>query len=185
MTAMNSPDGFSFLVRDVEGQDERFLRAFSVLARAIEAHAFPCCSLAITYRGKLVAHKALGRFTYEPSSTAVSIDHLFDIASVTKIVATTAMAMILYERGVLDLEAPVAAIVPEFFSGDSRRAQVTLRMLLAHSSGLPAYDKLFLRVRIAKTFCARPSRLSLPPIPGHARSTVTSVSLFSVRRSSD
>ena len=137
-------------MRNIEGQNERFRRAFSVLTQAIEARVFPCCSLAITYRGKLVAHKALGRFTYEPSSTAASIDHLFDIASLTKVVATTAMAMILYERGVLDLEAPVTAIVPEFASGDSRRAQITLRMLLAHSSGLPSYEKLFLRVRIVR-----------------------------------
>jgi CubicO group peptidase (beta-lactamase class C family) len=73
---------------------------------------------------------------------------LFDLASLTKVVATTAMLMLLYERGLLDLEAPVAAIVPEFVSEagvDSRRRGVTLRMLLAHSSGLPAYEKLFLR----------------------------------------
>ncbi len=53
--------------------------------------------------------------------------------------------MILYERGLLDLEAPVAAIVPEFANGDPRRREVTLRMLLAHSSGLPAYENLYQR----------------------------------------
>jgi serine-type D-Ala-D-Ala carboxypeptidase len=57
------------------------------------------------------------------------------------------MAMILYERGVLDLEMPVSSIVPEFLTGDPRREDVSLRMLLAHSSGLPAYEKLFLRAR--------------------------------------
>jgi CubicO group peptidase (beta-lactamase class C family) len=57
------------------------------------------------------------------------------------------MAMLLYERGLLDLDAPVDAIVPEFLQAvsDARRHNVTLRMLLAHSSGLPAYEKLFLR----------------------------------------
>ena len=58
--------------------------------------------------------------------------------------------MLLYERGLLDLEAPVAAIVPEFTHDaekDPRRHEVTLRMLLAHSSGLPAYEKLFLKAR--------------------------------------
>jgi CubicO group peptidase (beta-lactamase class C family) len=60
------------------------------------------------------------------------------------------MAMILYERGLLDLDAPVAAIVPEFTTDakkDLGRHEVTLRMLLAHSSGLPAYEKLYLRFR--------------------------------------
>ena len=77
--------------------------------------------------------------------------NIFDLASLTKIVATTAMGMILYERGLLDLEAPVSAIVPEFARGleddDPQRREITLRMLLAHSSGLPAYEKLFLRAK--------------------------------------
>jgi len=78
---------------------------------------------------------------------------VFDLASVSKVVATTAMEMLLYERGLLDLEAPIAAIVPEFIAAspetkqDSRRRDVTLHMLLAHSSGLPAYEKLFLKAR--------------------------------------
>ncbi len=55
------------------------------------------------------------------------------------------MAMILYERGLIDLEAPVVSIVPEFGGSDARKGEVTVRMLLAHSSGLPAYEKLFLK----------------------------------------
>jgi serine-type D-Ala-D-Ala carboxypeptidase len=75
---------------------------------------------------------------------------LFDLASLTKAVATTTMAMILYQRGQLELEAPVVGVVPEFKadssgSPDPRRPDVTFRMLLAHSSGLPAYEKLFLK----------------------------------------
>jgi serine-type D-Ala-D-Ala carboxypeptidase len=66
---------------------------------------------------------------------------------VSKALATTTMAMILYERGLLDLEAPVAAIIPEFAGEDPRRAVVTLRQLLAHSSGLPSYEKLYLRAK--------------------------------------
>ena len=83
-------------------------------------------------------------------SGAVTLTTLFDLASLTKVVATTTMAMLLYERGLLDLEAPVSAIVPEFIhdpARDPRRHEVTLRMLLAHSSGLPAYEKLFLKAR--------------------------------------
>jgi CubicO group peptidase (beta-lactamase class C family) len=86
-----------------------------------------------------------GDFDFE-----VTPSTLFDLASLTKVVAITPMAMLLYERGLLDLDAPVAAIVPEFISDakkDSRRREVTLRMLLAHSSGLPAYEKLFLKAR--------------------------------------
>ncbi len=150
MTAThNPPAGFSFLVQNFVAQDDRFRGAFGILERAIADRAFPACSLAVTRRGELVIHKAFGRFTYDPASPEVSLASIFDLASLTKVVATTAMAMVLYERGLLDLEAPVTAIVPEFggrFAGeDTRRHEATLRMLLAHSSGLPAYEKLFLR----------------------------------------
>ena len=134
-------------MRNVAGQDDRFHDAFSILAKAIECRAFPACSIAITHRGELVAQKAFGRFTYDASSPEVTTASIFDLASVTKVVATTAMAMILYERGVLDLETPVTSIVPEFASADARRGDVTVRMLLAHSSGLPAYEKLFLQAQ--------------------------------------
>jgi len=145
--ASNSQPGFSFLRRNTNAQDDRFRDSFSILTRAVEAHAFPACSLAVTHRGELVGHQAFGRFTYKPDSAEVSAASIFDLASLTKVVATTTTAMILYERGVLDLEMPLTAIVPEFAPGDSRRGEITLRMLLAHSSGLPAYAKLFLRAR--------------------------------------
>jgi serine-type D-Ala-D-Ala carboxypeptidase len=67
------------------------------------------------------------------------------LASLTKVVATTTMAMVLYERGLLDLEMPAVGILPEFRGEDPRRREITLRQLLAHSSGLPAYERLFLR----------------------------------------
>jgi len=143
----NPPTGFSFLVRSSAAQDALFRAAFALLENAIAARAFPACSLSITLRGELIAHKALGHFTYDPASHAVATDSIFDLASVTKVVATTAMAMVLYERGLLDLEAPATAIVPEFAGDDPRRGEVTLRQLLAHSSGLPAYEKLYLRAK--------------------------------------
>jgi CubicO group peptidase (beta-lactamase class C family) len=145
--ALTSQPGFSFLARNDAAQDNRFRDPFDILTRAISARAFPACSVAVTFRGELVAHKALGRLTYDSSSSEVTTSSIFDLASLTKVVSTTTMAMILYERGILDLEAPVTAIVPEFGFGDARRAQATVRMLLAHSSGLPAYEKLFLRTK--------------------------------------
>ncbi len=146
------------LLAACDGQDQVFSSAFSILESAIASSAFPAASIAVTHRGKLVARKASGRFTYEArseSEPAVTIETPFDLASVTKVVATTTMAMLLYERGVLDLDAPIAGVVPEFLSesraasrdSDFRRQHVTFRMLLAHSSGLPAYEKLFLKNR--------------------------------------
>ena len=166
LTLPNRESGFSFLVRNFSAQDDQFPSAFSILEKAIAARAFPACSLAITFRGELVAHKALGRFTYDPASPEVTTASLFDLASLTKVVATTAMAMILYERGLLDLEAPVTAIVPEFAVNNGGRREVTLRMLLAHSSGLPAYEKLFLRAKTREDLLQAAFATPLVAAPG-------------------
>jgi serine-type D-Ala-D-Ala carboxypeptidase len=130
-----------------ELQDSVFAPAFELLRRAIADHVFPAASIAITHNGKLVGLKAFGRFTYETDSAQTTIATVFDLASLTKVVATTSMAMVLYERGLLDLDLPVMAVVGEFAGEDPRRDAITLRMLLAHSSGLPAYEKLFLRAK--------------------------------------
>jgi CubicO group peptidase (beta-lactamase class C family) len=170
LTLPNRESGFSFLVRNFVAQDDRFPSAFGILGKAIVARAFPACSLAVTFRGELVAHKALGRFTYDPASPEVATPNLFDLASLTKVVATTAMAMILYERGLLDLEAPVTAIVPDFASqfaeSDDRRREITLHMLLAHSSGLPAYEKLFLRAQTREDLLQAAFTTTLAAAPG-------------------
>jgi len=143
---------------------QQFSSAFALLRDAIAQRAFPAASLAVTRAAKLIALQSFGKFVYEedlegaPSLSRplrqgggfdflVEPSTLFDLASVTKAVATTTMAMILYERGMLELEAPVSGMVPEFLAGDARRRAVPLRMLLAHSSGLPAYEKLFLKAR--------------------------------------
>jgi CubicO group peptidase (beta-lactamase class C family) len=145
------------LLPGFEQQARIFSSAFSILDAAVADRVFPGGSIAVTHRGRLVAIKAFGHFTYDLESPLVTAATLFDLASVSKVVATTTTAMILYERGLLDLDAPVVGIVPEFAGadvsgagagdGDSRRRAVSLRMLLAHSSGLPAYEKLFLKAR--------------------------------------
>ncbi len=132
-------------------QDSRFSSAFSILRTAISQRAFPAASIAVTYANELVALKSFGHFRYDEDIAPVP-DTLFDLASLTKVVATTTIAMILYERGLLELEAPIIGTIPEFSSSsgvaaDARRPNVTFRMLLAHSSGLPAYEKLFLKAR--------------------------------------
>lgn len=147
-----------------EGQAQQFSSAFGIVREAIAARAFPAAFIAVTHAGALVALKTFGKFVFAedlditPQSSRslrdagdfdlpVTASTLFDLASVTKAVATTTMAMILYERGLFEFDAPLSGIVPEFLTGDARRRAVTFRMLLAHSSGLPAYEKLFLKAR--------------------------------------
>jgi serine-type D-Ala-D-Ala carboxypeptidase len=158
---MTAPHPSSAPLEAFEHQNKVFAAAFAILQEAMNHQAFPAASLAVAHQGSLVALKALGRPTYEAGAPsfasfakdgqgAVDPSTLFDLASLTKVVATTTTAMLLYERGILDLDAPISAIVPEFTTDaakDFRRHEVTLRMLLAHSSGLPAHEKFFLKTR--------------------------------------
>ena len=147
-------------------QDQTFARAFQILEEAVTQRAFPGASVAMTHEGKLIALKSVGRFTYEESSPAVTVDSIFDLASVTKVVATTSMAMILYERGLLDLDAPVTGVVPEFAGEDKRRSEVTFHMLLAHSSGLPAHEKIYLHATSKDEFLREAFAVPLKNDPG-------------------
>ena len=154
-----------------EPQEVRFARAFSIIREAIVRRAFPGAALAVTHRGALVASQGFGRFTYDKDSPEVQADTVFDLASVTKVVATTAMAMIVYERGNLPLEEPVAATTPEFVTLAPRQQQewrraVTIRMLLAHSSGLPAYEKLFERAGTRQELLRAATATPLSAAPG-------------------
>jgi CubicO group peptidase (beta-lactamase class C family) len=159
-----APEGA--LIADYEVQDERFAKAFAILNAAIEQQAFPSASLAVAQSGKLVALKALGRFTYDERSPRVTTATIFDLASLTKVVATTTVAAMLYERGQIDLEALLIGVVPEFAGNDSRRSEVTFRMLLAHSSGLPAYEKLFLRASTREALLQQAFSVPLKYAPG-------------------
>lgn len=147
-------------------QDEVFALAFELLNQSIVQHAFPAASVAITHRGMLVCLKAFGHFLYEADTPKATTAGIFDLASLTKVIATSSMAMILYERGLLDLETPLVSIVPEFETDDERRRQVTIRMLLAHCSGLPAYQKLFLKARDRDELLSAAFRIPLKHDPG-------------------
>jgi len=155
-----------FPVAAYERQDVVFARAFELLQQAIAQRAFPAASAAITHKERLACLKAFGRFTYDTDAPEVTTASIFDLASLSKIVATTPMAMILYERGLLDLDLPVVAVVGEFAGEDPRRDEVTLRMLLAHSSGLPAYETLFLRAKTKEELLAFVFTASLIANPG-------------------
>lgn len=127
-------------------QNGRFASVYQVLHQAITAHAFPGCAFGVLAGGEIVLQDAMGRFTYEADSPFVSADTVFDVASVTKVVSTTAAAMLLHQRGALDLDLPLGELLPGFVvgrSGGEFAYRVKLRHLLAHNAGLPGYVELY------------------------------------------
>jgi CubicO group peptidase (beta-lactamase class C family) len=124
----------------------QFASAYRVLNDAIAAHAFPGCAFGVVASDRVVVLDALGQFTYDDGAPSVSAGTAYDIASITKVLATTAAAMLLYQRGVLDLETPLGELLPGFVVGRSPEEgarHVTIRHLLAHSAGLPGYVEVF------------------------------------------
>ncbi len=146
-----------------------FKAAPQVLADAIAARAFPGCAFGVLSDGKVVLADALGRFTYEGDSPTVTAETIYDVASLTKVVSTTAAAMLLWQRGVLDLDTPLGDLLPGFVVGRSPQQQarrVTLRHLLAHNSGLPGYVEFFHTAATPAALFRACLELSLEAEPG-------------------
>jgi CubicO group peptidase (beta-lactamase class C family) len=118
-----------------------FARTRTIIERAIDARVFPGAVIEVGTPGAVLWTEALGHLTYAPDAAPVRRDTLFDLASLTKVVATTTLAMRLVDERRLKLTDRVAAFLPEW-SGPERSG-VTIQQLLAHSSGLPAWLPLF------------------------------------------
>lgn len=120
---------------------------------ALAAHRLPGAVVVIGHRGKVVFERAYGvrKLAGEQGldgspapAEPMTVDTVFDIASLTKPFATATAVMQLYEQGQLGFDQPVQEYLPEFNpANDPQRAKVTVRMLLTHTSGLP--DVLDLR----------------------------------------
>ncbi|HZU22330.1 MAG TPA: serine hydrolase [Terriglobales bacterium] len=147
---------------------ERLAPAWQVLRDAIAARAFPGAAAAVLHEPDTLVVHSEGNFTYERDSPRVMAETLYDLASLTKVIATTSMAMLLHDRGQLDVEAPIGDLVPEFLAGsrDDRRRRVTVRQLLEHSSGLPAYVKLYQRAHGKQEISAAACDVPLAAEPG-------------------
>lgn len=130
-------------------------RAYSDMQSAISDGAAPGAVGLILKDGKIVARRAVGAMQthdirratndapveYSRFSTPMDEQALFDLASVTKMISTTTAIMVLVERGEIDLDSTVAHYIPSF--AGRAKDQVTVRQLLTHSSGLPAWRMFY------------------------------------------
>ncbi len=109
----------------------------SLVQAAIRDGAFPGAALAVGTADSILYLHGYGRLTWSARSPAVSADStLYDLASLTKVIATTTAAMLLVDRGAVAIDAPVGRYVPEFNGPGT--APITVRQLLTHTSGLRA-----------------------------------------------
>ncbi len=119
--------------------------ARQVLEKAAENHIFPGAQIFIAKNGEVIADEGFGHFTYDLDSPQVDSNTMYDVASLTKVLATTPIFMKMTSKKQLALDQEVSQFYPEFTGGG--RGDVTLRHLLTHSSGLPGYYQYFLHDR--------------------------------------
>jgi beta-N-acetylhexosaminidase len=115
----------------------------SLILTALADSASPGAALAIGRNGKLVRLRGYGSLDWGPHAPPATPASLWDMASVTKVSATTTAAMLLVEEGRLDLDARVVSYLPWWGEGDVRKEEVTVRQLLLHRAGLPPFRRFF------------------------------------------
>lgn len=115
-----------------------------ILEDAVRARAFPAAVVEVGRSHGVLYREPVGALTYDAGAAPTTDDTIFDLASLTKVLATTPLVMQLVERGQLGLDDPVANHVPAWRGDD--RAAVTIRDLLAHCSGLPAWQPYYQRL---------------------------------------
>jgi len=106
-----------------------------IIDKAITDHQIPGAVLLVSHNGEIVYRKAFGDRSLEPHREPMTLDTIFDIASLTKVVATTTAVMQLVEKGEVRDNDPVSKYIPEF--AQNGKEEITVRELLTHFSGLP------------------------------------------------
>jgi CubicO group peptidase (beta-lactamase class C family) len=134
------------------------------LDSAVAAGAAPGAVLAVTHNGDRFVY-GTGRVGQD-DATRPGATTIYDLASLTKVVGLTTAAMLAVDEGKWDLDAPVQRYVPGFAGADKER--VTVRMLLAHASGLPAWRPLFREVGSRAEAFALADSTPLDSVPGAA-----------------
>jgi len=137
---------------------ERFTAAAAILREAIAGGAFPAASIEVGNASGSMWRYASGRLTYDPEANPVEHSTIFDLASLTKVIATTTLVMRAVDDGRIGLDDPIGRWIPEWRGAD--RDHVTIRDVLAHAAGLTAYLPFYRDYRGRVEF--QPAISSLP-----------------------
>jgi uncharacterized protein YbbC (DUF1343 family)/CubicO group peptidase (beta-lactamase class C family) len=119
---------------------ERLAKIDEAVLESIARKETPGAVVLVARKGRIVYRKAFGDRAIEPKREAMTVDTIFDLASLTKIVATATSIMILVERGKASLADPVALYIPEF--GKNGKERVTVEQLMTHRAGLPPDNEI-------------------------------------------
>jgi beta-N-acetylhexosaminidase len=116
--------------------NEKLMKIDSIALKGIADTIFPGCQILIARNGSVVYHKSFGFHTYDKMAPVKNSD-LYDIASITKIAATTISVMKLYEEGKISVDSALVKYLPGI--DNSNKAQILLKNLMTHQAGLKAW----------------------------------------------
>ncbi len=126
--------GYSAFVPRQNYAYNRFYQVDSIVSDALDKGAFPGCVLLAAKDGKIVYQKAYGHYQYHPASSPMKPESIFDLASVTKISATTISIMKLYEQGKIKLNKTLGDYLP--WTRGTDKAHLKIEDILLHQAGL-------------------------------------------------
>ncbi|MCU0339970.1 MAG: serine hydrolase [Spirosomaceae bacterium] len=115
----------------------KLMKIDTLVKNCIQASIFPGCQILVARRGRVVFQKNYGTLTYDNYTERVTNESLYDVASVTKVMATLQAVMYLHEQGAIDLKQKAAQYLPELI--ETTKANITIEELLLHRSGLVAF----------------------------------------------
>jgi len=124
-----------------ENKNFDFTKVDSIVNEGIQQKAFPGAALLINLNGVTIYKNGFGKFTYDSNSPVVKTSTIYDLASLTKVIAATTAAMICIDSNYFMLDDKVGKYIPEF--GTNGKENITIRNLLLHNSGLPAWKKFY------------------------------------------
>ena len=137
-----------------------------VVMESIAKKECPGAVVLVGRHGRIVFRKAYGQRAVLPALEPMTLDTVFDLASLTKVVATSTSVMALVEDGRVRLQDRVAKYIPEFASGGGARDQVTVEELLTHRAGLVADDPMALYSGTREEIFERKYKQPLAAPPG-------------------
>ena len=142
----------------------RLRRAMAIVEEGCAGGAYPGAVALVTRHGAIAGRLVCGAAETEPNPRPMTGDTLFDLASVTKVVAGTTAALLMLDSGGLCLDDSVSRFLPDFAGGEKRA--ITIRHLLTHSSGLPPWLPCYCTARNLEESVAAIARADLDAPPG-------------------
>jgi uncharacterized protein YbbC (DUF1343 family)/CubicO group peptidase (beta-lactamase class C family) len=119
---------------------ERLSKIDGAVLASIERKETPGAVVLVGRQGRIVYHKAFGNRAVAPLGEPMTLDTIFDLASLTKVIATATSIMMLVERGKVSLSDPVTLYIPEF--GKNGKERITVEQLMTHRAGLPPDNEI-------------------------------------------